>query len=145
MDATTLRDETITRLIAAGTTAGSKVFSSKATPNMLTNLPSICVHTPAESGEQVVSGQINPVFNKVFDLVIEVYVAGSNTVADDMDALMQSVEAATYTDSTWLALFTRLNGYTKQEIVEDGGEQLIAIGVLTIGIEQAAVEYDAGL
>ena len=133
MNNKTIRQEAVTRIVAANTAAGSKVYNSKITPHLLGDLPAVSVYTSAGSAEQIASN--NPYFIRTVDLQVEVHVAATITASDTMDDIVNDIKNALFGDSTWLALYTNVEGYTEQYVFDFDGEKPLAQAIITIGIE----------
>lgn len=137
-----VRNEAVTRIIAANTAVGSNVFNSKATPIQRKNLPVISVYTPSQTAEA--DYHVNLIFNRTIDLQIEVIVASSTTWSDDVDDIMHDIKTALFEDPTWLILYVNIIGYTEEHQTDDDGDQLMGLGTLTITLQRIE-QYQAGL
>lgn len=127
-----IRNDVVTRL-TGNTQAGTRVFNSKVTPNMVKNLPAICVYTPQQSLDSVDPRELGGL--RTIELQIEVLVASSTSWADTLDDIMFEVKNVLYGSATFVDQFENISGYTEQHTLTDDGEQPIGVGILTINLE----------
>lgn len=130
-----IRDSVVSRI--NGLTVNSvtfvtdtNLFESKVTPNINASLPIISVYTPTQTAESL--DHRNPQFKRDIDIQIEVNVASATDWSDQVDDIMVAIKTALYEDATWLDLFEDTPSYDETHQVEDGGEQPLALGQLTI-------------
>lgn len=93
-----LRDAVAAQLVAAATSAGSRVELSRMGPLKASELPAICVYTNSETVEEV--SRAPRVLTRAVELEVEGWVevdAGEN-VDDALDALALEIEEAMDTD-----------------------------------------------
>lgn len=97
---TTVREDVVTRLVAAGTAAGSRVYSWRTTPLEAGDLPAIVVRSGLDRST---TAQRSGVAVESVNIVIECYVEGSTdaVVAANSDALEEQVFLALWNDATW--------------------------------------------
>jgi len=130
MDRKGLRQAVIDDLLNQ-TNAGDKVFRSKPTPVDGDKTPAITVYLNRSSGQ--IPGSQLVQFNVDHEIKVECYVAASADWDDELDTLIDQVEARLFAsqDSRLIKLAT-ITAYSIDLTFNDGGEVPIACGILTI-------------
>ena len=127
-----IRNDVVARL-TGNTGAGNRVFNSKVTPNMMKNLPAICVYTPSQQLTSIDPRELGGL--RSIELQIEVLVASSTSWADTVDDIIYEVKNILSGSADFLDQFENIAGYTEQHTISDEGEQPVGIGILTINLE----------
>jgi hypothetical protein len=150
--ATQLRTVATQLLIAAKTSAGSRVYPSRAVPVTNTEMPILLVYTPECVGQALgTAGQ--PRLRTVQTLVVEAKTASVDEVqcGNDLDALMDPILDALLCDVTFRGM-TDAHGHLRIERIEsirthtsvlpttDSGDRIIGRGLHIIGL-QTTVTY----
>lgn len=112
--ATDVRTDAVTRLIAAGTSAGSRVYDSRRQeiPEVdptrpTTELPAICVHTTQLRREA--KGHASSHVTETTTLVIQCFVGDDvteATIAANLDTLEDAAFAALWDDQSWVKQYS---------------------------------------
>lgn len=123
---TTVRVATVARLIAAGTSAGDRVFDGRGRELSDKEMPGYVVSTPSGiSTKDSVGG--GPSFQRVDQIVVEAYLAQDlaalpatpvlrdAAMAAALDTFEQEAVDALMCDPVWLALFASVEGIRVQQ------------------------------
>ena len=111
--ATTVRTDAVSRIIAAGTSAGSRVYDSRRQEIPLveptrstTELPAVCVHTTQMRREA--RGHSAGLVTETTTLVVQCFVGDDVTeaaIAAALDTLEDAVFGALWDDQTWVSQY----------------------------------------
>jgi len=107
-----IRNDAATRIVAAGTDAGSRVYKSRALPIQSEQLPLCTVYTPNERNNW--GGDTEPTYLTTTTLVVDCVVFGRDDAAteDALDELVAQVEDALIGSFDWRKQFTRCGQYS---------------------------------
>ncbi|MFC3674662.1 hypothetical protein [Ferrovibrio xuzhouensis] len=132
----TLRAETVSRLRNIAGLADS-VFPGRLLPLKASAMPAICVYT-LHSDAQSQGAQTQPSFLDTCTLAIEVYVkAAGADCEDDMDDLIDQIEAAVLCDPTWRTAckLRRVDGITTSYKVDGKGDDIYIGAQLSLSVQ----------
>jgi hypothetical protein len=127
-----IRDAVVTALVAAATSAGSRVFPTRVVPWRKTELPAVSVYALDEKSDDQ---QTAPRWLKrTMTLSVEAVVRQGANVDDALDALALELEAAMHADPTFgdVCGDSTLTG-TELEVLEQG-DQLFGLLRLTYSV-----------
>jgi hypothetical protein len=145
--ATQLRTVAVELLIAAATTAGSRVYPMRATPITNPEMPILLVYTPECKSEAVgTAGQ--PRLRTIQTLVVEAKTASTSEAQCglDLDALMDPLLDALLTNPVFMAMvnadnrpiierIASITTHTTVLTTDDSGDRFIGRGLHIIGIQ----------
>lgn len=130
----TIRLSAVTAIKAYANIADSHVHNSKITPHLIANLPAVGVYIASSTAEGI--NHIDPGFTRTFEITIECAVKGTEaTYADECDDLLYEIKQALFVSSTWKDNFENIAGYQESIVLEDVGEEAIALATLTIQVQ----------
>ena len=128
-----LRNDVVARLLAANTDAGQNVYKDRIDQVPEDKCPSICVYTLDESGENETQGR-QPIFKSEITLQIDIAVAAKSDWGVNLDTVCEQVEAALLQSPDFLAEFERVTSYRTRITQRPGGELVVAIASIQIGL-----------
>lgn len=89
-----IRDAVVAQLIAANTSAGSRVYATRKPPNPEGTLPVINVYTLSEQTDPESANSAPRYLLRTVNLVIEAWVAATDNADDAIDAFALEIETA---------------------------------------------------
>ena len=134
MNAKSLRDSIVQELTGANTSVGSNVFSAKAVPTLLNNLPAIIVLVPTRTGNIVEHSAGG--FIVSYTVEINVVVGQSGTYLDLMDEILDDIREALFGDASWWDDYMAIEEYTEDISLYNEGEKPIVIGTLRFQVDE---------
>ncbi len=141
----TIREAIKTALVGTGpsyaTSAGVRVYETRALPIRRLELPAIAVYTTDETSSDNDTAPRR--LTRTVDLLIEASVQAGSNVDDSMDAICVQIERAMHADETFGAVCmdsTLVN--TKTEVFEEG-QQLFGVATLTYSVTYETSAPDA--
>jgi hypothetical protein len=96
-----IRDAVVAALKAANTSAGQRVYPTRARPNTDVELPVINVYTLSEQTEPETANSAPRFLLRYVDLVVEAYVKAVDNVDDVIDAIALEIETAMDADDSF--------------------------------------------
>lgn len=141
-----IRERVATTLASSGSSAGSRVYSTRVVSLDETLLPAICVYTMRDEGAVEYEGSPRS-YMRTLALVIEAYARVASDLDDALDSLCVSIEEALAADRfvNNLAFETE---YLMTEILltaiqgTDGGDRQIGVARLTYRVRYQVNETD---
>lgn len=141
-----LRDDTIARIKAAATAAGSKVYGGRSTAHDVATLPVIDVYISGETALRRTYVR-PPEFEREMEVLLHCLVTGSTDAAvdDALDSLIDAVLSATVGDRDWgdTNEIEMINGYQVDKDVSTEGEIRIMRGSIRIRIRAEMGQYNS--
>ena len=126
----TLIRNAITTALLGNTSAGTRVYPTRKTEHLESELPVISVYTLSEDSELVIQPRE---LERVLRVMVECMVTSNTDVDLAMDDLSEEVEAAMDADYTFsLTAYESELKSTEMESVEDGGRE---VGILEMTYE----------
>lgn len=121
---TQIRQDVIERLTGK-TTAGDKVFASKATPLELVDIPAILVYVPTNTAEQQ-NPQLAPeslFFSNELLVVLEVHAVGDSDdeLDDALDTITGEIEDTLLKSQSWVKQFPIIGPIESDTVYETEG------------------------
>jgi hypothetical protein len=142
-----LRDDTVARIIAAGTAAGSRVYPAQSVGFGDDELPAIALYVDSETMTRLTQAR-PPEFARmqVVKILISASAATDSTADDACDALIDEVISATVGDRAWGETngITMIDGMTVMKGISGEGERAIYGATLQIQIQAGYGTYDDG-